>query len=63
VLRKKLTLPVAMALMLAMMLANAGMASAANGTFNTGASHANAKTSGGIATAIAHGAPYCGSCE
>jgi hypothetical protein len=55
VLRRKLTVLVVMSLMLAMMVANAGMASALPGGSNgQGASHANPNASFGIATAISH---------
>ena len=53
--RKKLTVLVAMALMLAMMLASSGVASAANGSFATGAAHASPTASSGISTAGTRG--------
>jgi hypothetical protein len=61
VLRKKLAVLVAMALMLAMMVANAGMASALpGGEHGQGAAHANGNASFGIATAISHN--FSGGC-
>jgi hypothetical protein len=53
--RKKLTVLVAMALILAMMLASSGVASAANGSFATGAAHASPTASSGISTAGTRG--------
>jgi hypothetical protein len=49
--RKKLTVLVAMALMLAKILASSGVASAANGSFATGAADASPTASSGISTA------------
>ncbi len=51
--RKKLAVLLAMALMLAMMLAFAGMASAAPGNRGQGAAHAAPQASFGITTAAA----------
>jgi len=44
-----------MALILAMMLASSGVASAANGSFATGAAHASPIASSGISTAGTRG--------
>jgi hypothetical protein len=61
VLRKKLAVLVAMALMLAMMLANAGMAFAVpGGEHGQGAAHANSNADFGIGTAISHN--FSGGC-
>lgn len=51
--RRKLTALVAVAVMTAMMLASAGMASAAPGKNGKGAENANPRASFGISTAIA----------
>ncbi len=58
-LRRRLTVLVAMVVMLAMMLASSGVASAAPGNRGQGGAHANPNATFGIITAVSHSGGGC----